>query len=1092
MLHAAVSSSPARAARAGYSSGCMNVQSVHVLSVGSRTATRTGTRTSRTLSQPAQQAKSFSSTSSASNRRFEGRNREFTASTPRRQPSGSKYGAASFESRGSGGNHSSSFFARPHPRSGSNFSRHSDAPRGRGHHAENPRNNHKASMSPSEVFLDIRQNTMQSLEAISRKIAAEAKMQKDLLKQQAMSEAIPRPKYTIKEARVLPGEASKLFMGLKQNRDVLPGDLVEIRRGGQSTIGIFCQAFDQAEERLQSTSVVQGDKLMYHRTADVVFRIPGFAFTEKASKVTGAWDVDKNPTEPPKGMARLAVDFADQATLLMGTFLSRFHEIYNEFWNKRGQKSLSSVEAAQFVFNKEGQRASELTLQEVYAAHMFLTDDDSLMRFSPATSVRWTGEYDIRPPEEVESIETVVNWIRNEDGRIREFVDKAQLLLEASKNGTRERDWRHIHFSDSDRKVIGFLRHTAIGGYERLFNSTHLSYLPRLLRPFNLYDDMSPQSAFLFLTEIGVWPKWHNMEQLRAGVDILPFEKQEEEAMARFMSMHSEKLTPRKTDEPQQTKGAATKGVEYKPIVLEGPTDLYKSDPCDSIRHDFGMLPVYTIDDASATELDDGISMEPVPVSTLTPRPSTWIHVHVADPTSLLPPTHEISKLAESQVQSIYLPETFHPMLPRAITEPLFSLKSGCERPVMTFSARLDDETGEVLEHKVRPGIVRNVVTANYDDADDYLSWEYVYCGKEEAKKLMGRSMVMPDVQPFQKNYAREARGTIRKDDIKLQQDLQRLQQLSLAHMRSRIGPDRGGGMNFFFPKMVLDVSPSPLARYPLADWQAPIDFNHWKAPTIRASIDPSLVSPARTMVSEMMILGGRIATAYLSQNGLPMLFRTQPPPMAKYRATIERIQREKVDLKSGMMSLADMLAIRPYITGSEITLDARPHWMMGLKGGYTKVTSPLRRFGDMVAHWQIKGHLLGHKKPVFGHEALLPMANKIRERERILGMADSWTNKMWMYELMRRREEEGKPNVYEGVVMNPTEDGYMVMSSHYAFECLVKADPAKDGFDPSTASIGSKVVFEVVSINPQRPYIMGAHKMVVDAQEPVRLAVSA
>ncbi|KAG0225293.1 hypothetical protein BGW42_004505 [Actinomortierella wolfii] len=902
--------------------------------------------------------------------------------------------------------------------------------------------------------MEIRENSMRSLEIISRKIAAEAKLQRDILKQQIKNETIPKPTYRIQTARILPGEASKLFTGSKQNREVLPGDLVEIRR------------------------------------------IPGFAFTEKAVKATGLWDTDLNPSEPPKGMARLAVDFAEQATLLTGTFFAQFSKIYDEFWYNRKQTSLTSVEAAQFVFGKEGKRASELTMQEVYAAHMFMTEDDNLLRFIPSDSVRWTGEYILRSPEVVESTETVVSWIRNDDGRIREFIDKARVIIEASRNGNRDEASKAIEFSESDRKVIEFLRQTAFNGYERLFNSAQLSYLPRLLRPLNMYDDMDPQTAFLFLVEIGVWPMWHNMELDRAGINILPLTKQDEEAMTRFKTMHADKLTVSKFNTkagsaPQRTENMA-KDVEFKPIVLPGPNDVYKTDPCDSIRHDFGMLPVYTIDDASATELDDGISLEPVPVSTLTPRPSTWVHVHVADPTSLLPPTHEISKLAASYVQSIYLPEIFHPMLPREITEPLFSLKRGCERKVMTFSALMDNETGEVIEHKVRPGLVRNVITANYDDVDDYLSWESVFGGRERAKQLRSYSMVMPESQPFHKVYTRDTRGSIRVDDAKTQEDLQRLQRLALVHMRSRIGPQRGGGMNFFFPKVMVDVSPSPLEKYPLDHWQGPIDFSKYQEPTIRAAMDPSLMSPARMLVSEMMIIGGRVATEYLSRNGIPMLFRSQSPPLAKYRGVIERIQQEKMDPKSAMLSLSDMLCIRPYITGAEITTEPKPHWMMGLRNGYAKVTSPLRRYGDMVAHWQLKGHLLGHSKPVFSREELEPMADVIRERERVLGMMESWTTKMWLYELMRRRAAQGIPNIYEGIVMNPTEDGYQVMSSHFAFDCLVKADPEQDGFDREKTTIGSKVLFEIVSINPQRPYILGSHKQLLEAQDPIPVVATA
>ena len=117
-----------------------------------------------------------------------------------------------------------------------------------------------------------------------------------------------------------------------------------------------------------------------------------------------------------------------------------------------------------------------------------------------------------------------------------------------------------------------------------------------------------------------------------------------------------------------------------------GPDDFYPTDLPESIRHDFGQLPVYTIDDNGAQELEDDNSIE---------HPSSfWVHVHVADPTAILPPTYSIARRARDSVYTIYFNHGSRSMLPESLVKDEIglgnALGTGQAENVMTFSAKVD------------------------------------------------------------------------------------------------------------------------------------------------------------------------------------------------------------------------------------------------------------------------------------------------------------------------------------------------------------------------------------------------------------------
>jgi len=105
--------------------------------------------------------------------------------------------------------------------------------------------------------------------------------------------------------------------------------------------------------------------------------------------------------------------------------------------------------------------------------------------------------------------------------------------------------------------------------------------------------------------------------------------------------------------------------------------------------------------------------------------------------------------------------------------------------------------------------------------------------------------------------------------------------------------------------------------------------------------------SLSRTLVAEMMILAGEVAARYAHENQLPLPFRNQPQPELPP-------QEELMLLPAGPVRSC---AIRRCMPRSELSLTPSGHASLGLET-YAQVTSPIRRYSDLLAHFQIKAHL--------------------------------------------------------------------------------------------------------------------------------------
>jgi exoribonuclease-2 len=153
--------------------------------------------------------------------------------------------------------------------------------------------------------------------------------------------------------------------------------------------------------------------------------------------------------------------------------------------------------------------------------------------------------------------------------------------------------------------------------------------------------------------------------------------------------------------------------------------------------------------------------------------------------------------------------------------------------------------------------------------------------------------------------------------------------------------------------------------------------------------------SRARQLVAEMMILAGETAARYAQSHNLPIPFRNQPQPELPP-------QEELLLLPAGPVRSC---AIRRCMPRSEMSITPARHSSLGLDT-YTQVTSPIRRYSDLLTHFQIKAHLRGEPLPFSAEqmqELTLSTSSTVQEAVSV----ERQTNRYWGLEYLRRTSNE-------------------------------------------------------------------------------------
>ena len=152
--------------------------------------------------------------------------------------------------------------------------------------------------------------------------------------------------------------------------------------------------------------------------------------------------------------------------------------------------------------------------------------------------------------------------------------------------------------------------------------------------------------------------------------------------------------------------------------------------------------------------------------------------------------------------------------------------------------------------------------------------------------------------------------------------------------------------------------------------------------------------SPSRQLVAEMMILAGQIGGRYGTENNLPLPYRGQPQPELPS-------EEELLQLPAGPTRFC---ALRSCMPRSEMSMSPIRHASLALES-YVQVTSPIRRYTDLLAHFQIKAHLRGEELP-FSREELQEIVYSVSSSSYEATLVERQTNRYWGLEYLRRNAE--------------------------------------------------------------------------------------
>ncbi len=154
-----------------------------------------------------------------------------------------------------------------------------------------------------------------------------------------------------------------------------------------------------------------------------------------------------------------------------------------------------------------------------------------------------------------------------------------------------------------------------------------------------------------------------------------------------------------------------------------------------------------------------------------------------------------------------------------------------------------------------------------------------------------------------------------------------------------------------------------------------------------KVHIRPLLALRSRAMVTDAMLMAGEAVATYCRDREIPIPYASQQGPAeAQYPA-----------------DMAAMWAYRKCFQPSRLNLDPAPHFSLGLEL-YTRATSPLRRYSDLLVHQQLRAHL-GGEAPIAASEVAVRV-DQAENASRAIRKAERLSNLHWKLVWLRQHPD--------------------------------------------------------------------------------------
>jgi exoribonuclease-2 len=175
--------------------------------------------------------------------------------------------------------------------------------------------------------------------------------------------------------------------------------------------------------------------------------------------------------------------------------------------------------------------------------------------------------------------------------------------------------------------------------------------------------------------------------------------------------------------------------------------------------------------------------------------------------------------------------------------------------------------------------------------------------------------------------------------------------------------------------------------------------------------------SMSQLLVSELMVQANSIIGEHLFKKKIPCIFKYQEEPS------------EIIDFNSNLNPAILMFRQRRFMKKSETSINPSEHHGLGLRF-YSQMTSPIRRYSDLVVHRQLKS-LLRTGGPFYSEEEIKELINYSENSLSVANMIQRNANRYWLTKYLSGFIGYKTP----AIVLEVFDDKYMVQLTGFLTE---------------------------------------------------------
>lgn len=398
--------------------------------------------------------------------------------------------------------------------------------------------------------------------------------------------------------------------------------------------------------------------------------------------------------------------------------------------------------------------------------------------------------------------------------------------------------------------------------------------------------------------------------------------------------------------------------------------------PPPATRQDYTHLYTIAVDAAGTTEVDDAFAIEPPADERVG---GARLVVFIADAAAYIQPGDPLRHEAARRATTLYLPQGPIPMLPPTLAEGALSLVAGARRPALALSGRLGAH-GTLTDFRVEEAWVR---------VDRQLTYEQV-----------DATLAVPDREPPPADAPHSAappEEAAPPDSALIRQAAAWME----AHQAARVDQ---GALRFARREVRFDVDDNGVVT--------------------RSEGDPG--GPGRQLIAEMMIAVCAAVGRLCAARGVPCLYRTQAAPDRPAEVPPGEVIRDPFE------QWRVLRRFKP----SRLSTTPGSHYSLAVDA-YVQVTSPIRRYADLLVQTQLKALARGEAPPLDA-QALVAEAAAIEQAAGVGRAVSQQARRYWTLVYLQQRQDAGQAAAWDAVVIRPSGRRWVVQIPALALQDTV------------------------------------------------------